>query len=102
VKIDPNLGVPEGQSPARVGSSSTAPASKAGQPSASKNDQASLSDDAVKFSNLSAALTNVPDVRQDRVSAISQSLANGSYSVSDQQIAQAMVRDYQTNSAAGG
>ena len=34
------------------------------------------------------------DVRQDRVASIRVSLANGTYAVTDQQISQAMLRDF--------
>lgn len=103
MKIDPGVGgIPEGQAPNRVGPSSSAPVSRRSQSPAGGTDQASLSSDAVKLSSLSNALSSVPDVRQDRVAAISQKLQDGSYSVSDQQIAQAVLRDYKPNSAAGG
>jgi flagellar biosynthesis anti-sigma factor FlgM len=102
VKIDPNLGIPGGQTPDRVGGAGSSPAARPSQPSAQNTDQASLSNDALKLSSLSAALTNVPEVRQERVSSISQALQNGTYTVSDQQIAQAMMRDYQPSSASGG
>jgi len=101
VKIDPNVGIPEGQSPNRVGASASAPVARPSQPVTVGNDQASLSNDAVKLSNLSAALNNVPEIRQERVSAISQQLKNGTYSVSDQQIARAMVRDYAPQAPSG-
>jgi flagellar biosynthesis anti-sigma factor FlgM len=103
MKIDPGVGgITDGQAPTRVGAPNSAPVSRPSQSQAGNTDQASLSSDAVKFSSLSNALSSVPEIRQERVAAISQQLQNGSYSVSDHQIAQAVLRDYQPNSAAGG
>jgi flagellar biosynthesis anti-sigma factor FlgM len=102
VKIDPNLGITDAQPLDRVAGSGSAPVTRPSQASAPDTDQASLSSDALKLSNLSAALSNVPEIRQERVASLSQALQNGSYSVTDQQIAQAMIRDYQPNNANGG
>lgn len=94
MRIDPNLGIPEGQQPERVQNSTSQAAKPLQISSASASDQASLSPDATQLSNLSLALVSAPDVRQERVSAVSQALQNGSYSVSNQQIAGSMLRDF--------
>jgi len=95
VRINPNVGVPEGQGPDRVGTAGSAPANKQTQNSAQVSaDQTNLSSDALKLSDLSAKLANVPDIRQDRVATLSQAIHNGGYSVSNQQIAVAMLRDF--------
>jgi len=57
-------------------------------------DQAHLSSDALQLSNVSSALANVPEVRQSRVTQVTQAMHNGDYSVSNQQIAQSMLRDF--------
>ena len=97
MKINPNIGIPEGQGPDRVGNAGSAPANKSPQnPAQVTSDQTNLSSDALRLSDLSAKLANLPDVRQDRVAKLSQAIQNGSYSVTDQQIAVAMLRDFGT------
>lgn len=95
MRINPNQGVSQGDQVEFVRNDATSQASKPLQVSSSTSgDQASLSPDATQLSNLSMALANVPDVRQDRVQAVSSAIQNGSYSVSNQQIAGAMLRDF--------
>jgi negative regulator of flagellin synthesis FlgM len=97
MRIDPNANISQAQDTGAV-SSSTAGAgtgAKAAQAAAgTQSDQATLSSDAVRFSNLSSQLSNVPEIRQDRVAQVSQALQNGTYSVSNKQIAQSMLRDF--------
>jgi len=105
MRIDPDLNVNAGQPadpPAKI---SNANNSQAARPlrltSQNSADQANLSPDAQQLSNLSTALANVPAVRQERVAPLTQAVQSGTYSVSNQQIAQSLVRDFRsTNSAA--
>ena len=99
VRIDPNQGLQEGQPTERVGAtgSSAQPAGTAASRSVGRQqsgDQAHLSPDALQLSNLSSTLANVPEVRQSRVTQVTQAMHNGDYSVSNQQIAQSMLRDF--------
>jgi len=57
-------------------------------------DQAHLSPDALQLSNVSSTLANVPEIRQNRVTQVTQAMHNGDYSVTNQQIAQSMLRDF--------
>jgi flagellar biosynthesis anti-sigma factor FlgM len=59
-----------------------------------RSDRLSLSYHSIELRSLHAALSDVADIRQDRVAAIRASLANGTYSVTNQQIAEAMLRDF--------
>jgi len=106
VKIDPQLNLPGAQSPSSVSGADAAanarPLRISSESSAPAADQASLSSDAVQLSGLRAKLNSVPDIRQDRVAAISLALQNGTYSVSNKQIAQSLLRDLQPGSFAGG
>lgn len=99
MRINPNQGVSQDN---QVESVRNDAATQAGKPlnvsSSTSGDQASLSPDATQLSNLSMALSNVPDVRQERVQAVSGAIQNGSYSVSNQQIAGAMLRDFRMTS----
>jgi flagellar biosynthesis anti-sigma factor FlgM len=99
VRINPNPVPPESQPTDRTaatGSSTQAAGTQAARPTPSQEsgDQANLSSDALQLSNLSSTLANVPDVRQARVTQVTQAMHNGDYSVSNQQIAQSMLRDF--------
>jgi anti-sigma28 factor (negative regulator of flagellin synthesis) len=48
---------------------------------------------------LSGALASVPAIRQDRVAPLSQAVQSGTYAVSNQQIAQSLVRDFRTTNS---
>ena len=105
MRIEPNSGVTPGQSTESVSNVTNAGSSQAARPLQStvqnSGDQANLSPDALQLSNLSGALANVPTVRQDRVAPLAQSVQSGAYAPSNQQIAQALVRDFRsTNTAA--
>ncbi len=52
-----------------------------------KKDEFVLSSEGQSFSELLGKLKNIPDVRQDRVSELSEKIQNGSYNVSAMDIA---------------
>ena len=56
-------------------------------------DQAQLSVDNGTIQQLKANLSQVPEVRQERVSALRQAISSGSYQVSDQQLSNAISSD---------
>lgn len=66
---------------------------KYAQPSGNVEDTASLSSDSVSLSSLGSQAMQAPDVRQEKVDALRQAIGNGTYSVSPDQIAEAMLRD---------
>jgi flagellar biosynthesis anti-sigma factor FlgM len=98
VKIDPQIGYLDNQSSGRVAPADSAANSKpskvSSESASSASDQASLSSDAVQFSGLRSKLNAVPEIRQDRVASISAAISNGTYSVSNKNIAQAVLRDF--------
>ncbi len=98
MRINPNPGLPEGQPTDRVGAAGSSTQSSSTQParvtSQDTTDRAHLSSDALQLSNLSSSLANVPEIRQGRVAAVQQAVQNGNYAVSNQQIAQSMLRDF--------
>jgi flagellar biosynthesis anti-sigma factor FlgM len=57
-------------------------------------DQTRLSANQDQTGQLSALVAQQPEVRQDRVAAVSQALSNGTYQVSNQQIAGAISDEY--------
>lgn len=104
MRIDPNLGLSQGQGTERAANASTSAASSAAPkplqvPNQDSGDQANLSADAQQLSNLSQALNNVPQVRQERVTQLSKSVQTRTYAVQNQQIAQSMVHDFRMTSS---
>ena len=54
-------------------------------------DKASLSVDTLSISSLEARAMSVPQIRQDKVEALRQSIQNGEYKVEPEKIAQAIL-----------
>lgn len=104
MRIDPNQGLSGAQGTAsdRVAADGPAAASRSSwQTNANQLDEANLSSDAVEYSKLTSAIANVPDVRQDRVASLQQAIQSGTYSVTNQQIAGALLRDSGTTAPVG-
>jgi len=93
MKIDAPLGFPEQVGSQRIGN--------AGSPTSQNQlgtvglspDEVQFSIDGEKFQQLKANLDGLPDLRQERVATLRQAIEQGSYKISDQQIAQAMSSD---------
>lgn len=47
----------------------------------------------VHLSQLESTISAAPDIREDRVQQVRQAITSGTYSVSDEQLAQAMLKD---------
>ena len=102
MRINSDFGVPQEQPADRVGGAGSAPASRTSQAvGGDTGDQASLSHDALQLSNLSNAIAGIPEVRQDRVAAVRQALQSGTYAVTNQQIAESMLRDFAAGNSSG-
>ena len=105
MNIDPNLNINANDVTQRAnntpGSTATqAAGSGAAQANpATDGDHAHISTQAQQASQLSKALANVPDIRQSQVQALQASIQQGTYGVTNQQIAQSMVNDMQTGRA---
>jgi flagellar biosynthesis anti-sigma factor FlgM len=93
MRIDAALPLPENQQPSKVASTGSSVPQNRSAPASSGQDQAQLSVDNGTIQNLKAQLGQVPEVRQDRVDALRQAISNGSYQVSDQQLADAIGSD---------
>jgi negative regulator of flagellin synthesis FlgM len=65
------------------------------QSSEAAADDAQFSPDASLANSLRAKLAQVPEVRQDKVDQLRQSINEGTYSATSQQIASAMLNDIQ-------
>lgn len=104
MRIDPNQGLAGSQGAAadRVGGAAPSTAARTQQSGGGPElDQASLSADAVQYSKLRSGISNVPDVRANRVASLQQAIQSGAYSVSNQQIATALQRDAGPATASG-
>ena len=97
MKIDSNFEPQAGQGPtgagAAGGTGATQDARYSQTSQSGTTDKAEFSSDAQMFAKLSGQVSSAPDVRQDRVASLKQAVQNGTYNVSNQQIAQAMARD---------
>lgn len=94
MKIDTSQVFPEGMGLHRAGTTGGASASQASAGKAGiSSDQVKLSADGETIQHLTANLGGLPDVRQDRVAALTQAIGQGNYQVSGSQIAQAMTSD---------
>ncbi|MGO9125381.1 MAG: flagellar biosynthesis anti-sigma factor FlgM [Terriglobales bacterium] len=99
MRIDLNANV--GQTP------DAGPAGKAGSRAvpgtgnaALEADSAQLSTDQVKVHALGAAALQLPEVRQEKVAALAEQVQKGSYQVSPDQTAEALLTTLTTNRAA--
>jgi flagellar biosynthesis anti-sigma factor FlgM len=90
MKIEAPLVFPEQVGPQRVGTTGPSPSQNQAERVGLSPDEARFSVDGEKVQQLKADLSGLPDLRQDRVVALKQAIEEGSYNVSDQQIAQAM------------
>ena len=93
MKIDAPLNFPQQVEPKRVETAGSAPSRNPSETGAASPDLAQFSVDGEKVQQLKSSLAGVPDVRQDRVAALQQAIASGSYSVSGQKIAESMSSD---------
>jgi flagellar biosynthesis anti-sigma factor FlgM len=61
---------------------------------AGEGDRATLSSDSASSSSLASIALNSPQVRQDKVDSLTQSIASGKYELDPAKIASAMIDDY--------
>jgi len=102
MRVDAQLPIPENVQPNKVqGSGSSANPNRPAGPVNRNQDQAQLSVDSKSIEHLKAVLSQVPEVRQDRVEALRQAVGNGSYRVTDQRLADAMHSELVTGESQG-
>jgi flagellar biosynthesis anti-sigma factor FlgM len=92
MRVDASLSFPDNLQPEKVGSSGSS-AQQSRPATVSGQDQAQLSVDNDTIQQLKTQLSQVPEVRQDRVDALRQAVSAGSYQVSDQQLSNAIASD---------
>lgn len=93
MRVDAALPIPESPQPDKIGrSGSSAQQSRPTQVN-SDQDQAQLSVNNDAIQQLKVSLSQVPEVRQERVDALRQAMRNGSFQVSDRQLSDAIGSD---------
>jgi flagellar biosynthesis anti-sigma factor FlgM len=90
MRVDAPLPLPESIQPQRVERSGSSTNQSRLASVESNQDKARLSVDSTRVEQLKAALSSVPEVRQERVEALRQSIGKGTYQVTDQQLAEAI------------
>ena len=90
MRIDGPLPLPESSQPQRTQKSGASSNQRNLTPTRSSQDQTRLSVDGKRFEQLKASLSQLPEIRQDRVAALREAVANGRHQVSDQQLADAI------------
>ena|ERR1039458_5957356 len=90
MRIDAAVPLPENVQAQKVTRSGSSSQQSNPAPVGSGQDQAQLSIDSGTVQRLQANLAQLPDVRQEKVSALRQAVASGSYQISDQQLSDAI------------
>lgn len=90
MRIDAALPLPENQQTSKVANSGSSSPQNRSAPASSGQDQAVLSVDSGTIQKLKASISQVPEVRQDRVNALRNAISSGSYQISDQQLGNAI------------
>jgi len=93
MRIDAPLSFPENVQSTKTARTGTSAPQKNSVPVESGRDEAQLSVANATVQQLKANLSQVPEVRQDRVDALRQAVNSGSYQVSDQQLSDAIGSD---------
>jgi negative regulator of flagellin synthesis FlgM len=102
MRIDPSSGLPIDPATGRVAGTSGAPPPGRTDPAANDGqDQAHISADAQQLSRFSAALQGAPEIRQDQVDQVRNAINSGTFTVSNAQIADAILQDVLPSSGAG-
>ena len=93
MRIDSPLPLAENLPSANVTRSGSSAQQIPAAPVSSDQDKTQFSIDGGTVQQLKSALSQLPEVRQERVNALRQAVNNGSYQVSNQQLADAIGSD---------
>jgi len=93
MRVDGPLPIPENARPDKVTGSGSSTQPSRSAPVNSGQDSTQLSVDAQTVQQLKTALTGTPEVRQERVNALRQTVAKGQYKISDQQLSDAIASE---------
>ncbi|MGA9042946.1 MAG: flagellar biosynthesis anti-sigma factor FlgM [Terriglobales bacterium] len=99
MRIDLNLKTPEAADPAQTSKSGAQVNSGAGNAGAI-SDTAVLSPDQSRVQALAAQVSQLPEIRQEKVAALAHAIETGVYQVQPQETAEALLSQIQVRSAA--
>jgi flagellar biosynthesis anti-sigma factor FlgM len=99
MRIDLNLKTPETPDPAQTAKSGAQVNSGAGSAGLNR-DTAVLSPDQSRVQALAAQVSQLPEIRQEKVAALGRAIQTGVYQVKPQETAEAILSEIQTGSAA--
>jgi flagellar biosynthesis anti-sigma factor FlgM len=91
MRIDPEARIPQAQHRVNSGKTVSSGAAEALDRSGAGNDSATLSVDQAKVQALASAVYQLPEIRQEKVAALSRSIREGNYHVTPEQTAEALV-----------
>ncbi len=98
MRIDLNALIPEAPDPGQSTKSQASGSPNAG--AVSGGDTAKLSQDQARVQELAFQVKQLPEIRQDKVAALQRALGEGTYSVTSEQSAEALISAIQVRSAA--
>lgn len=93
MRVDAGLSFPENLQPDNATRPGSSTPQNRSAPVSSGQDNAQLSVGNQTIQNAQSALSQVPEIRQERVNALRQAISSGQYQVSDQQLSTAMSAD---------
>ena len=93
MKINDSLNVPGGYELNPVGDAGSSEPKTKPQKAGGSDDAASFSVDGGKLKTLEASLNDLPEVRQKKVEQLQQAIQDGTYRVTDHDIAGAVLSD---------
>lgn len=99
MRIDLNAPIPEAPNPGQSTKSQAASGSSNAD-AVSGRDTAKLSQDQGKVQELASQVNQMPEIRQDKVAALQRAIGGGTYSVTSEQSAEALISAIQVRSAA--
>ncbi len=94
MRFDGISSVPDGQPLDRTGQAGSSSRKGGAEQAKAASDEMQLSAGRSTVEDLKAGLTHLPAVRQDRVEALQKALQDGSFHVTDQQLADAIMGDF--------
>ena len=100
MRIDLNAIIPEGPDPGQSAKSAAQATSGSSSSGLAGGDTAKLSQDQGRVQQLAAQVSQLPEIRQDKVAALQRAIQEGSYPVTPGQSAEALISAMQIRSAA--
>jgi len=100
MQVNLNPRSPEAQDVAQSAQTAARAGAAAGSGTSVAEDKAQLSSDQARVQSLAAQVNNAPEIRQEKVEALRRVIREGSYQVTPEQTAEAMLSDMQVRQAA--